>query len=466
MTLTLLALTLLTSQRALRLEAEEATLEGPRVTTTRPGFSGKGYVTDVTQPKARIVWRGVRAAPGIYEARLGYSASSDKGFELGVNGSRSSAMLAATGEKFGMRRAGKIEIRAGENEISIERGWGYYDVDYLELVPAAARAKIKPIAAKLVDPKATPEARRLYADLLRRYGTSTFSGQYELDESAWVAQQTGRTPAILGGDLMDYSPSRLPFFDKPPKDLVPSWIDAARKGQILTLSWHWNAPKDLINKREHRNAEGQVVEAMWYSGFYTRATTFDAKKAMADPNSEEYRLILRDIDAIAVQLKRLRDAKVPVLWRPLHEADGGWFWWGAKGPETGKALWRLVFDRLTKHHRIHNLVWVWNSPKPEWYPGDDTVDIMSVDEYPADRRDALSTAWEDQLARFNGRKPLALAEFPGVPDLERMRRFGVRWLYFVSWTGGVGPKSTPKEVLKGTYASKTVISLPAKPRAK
>jgi len=82
-----------------------------------------------------------------------------------------------------------------------------------------------------------------------------------------------------------------------------------------------------------------------------------------------------------VQLKRLQDAGVPILFRPLHEAEGAWFWWGAKGPEATKELWLLLHDRLTNHHKLNNLIWVWNSLLPAWYVGDDTVDILSADVY-------------------------------------------------------------------------------------
>ena len=256
---------------------------------------------------------------------------------------------------------------------------------------------------------------------------------------------------------MDYSPSRVAFGSKP-ENLTEHWIGAAKSGQILTLSWHWNAPKDLINDENHVNERGQKVNALWWRGFYTEATRFDVAKAMADPGSEEYRLLVRDIDVIAVELKKLADARVPVLWRPLHEAEGGWFWWGAKGPEPCKKLWRLMRQRLEGHHKLNNLIWVWNSARPEWYPGDDAVDVMSIDQYPTDRGDPLSGPWEDLLRRFDGKKMLALAEFPGAPDVDRMARFGVRWSYFVSWTGGVGPAATNPAVLKRVYNSEQVIT--------
>lgn len=440
-----------------RLEAEDARLEGPSIASARAGFSGKGYVTNITGEKARLVWTH-KAKAGVYDVRIGFATpGGTKGFDLSVNGSRVSGQFPAMGEKFAVHHAGKIELKDGENEIGVERGWGHYEIDYIDLAPAKAPAKLKAVPGKLSDPKATAETKALFSRLRDRYGKATLGGQYEIKESNFIREKTGRYPVVLGGDLMDYSPSRVQFGTKP-RNLSEQFLDAGRKGQVVTLSWHWNAPKDLINKEDHMTADGKKVNALWWRGFYTEATTFDVARAMANPSSEDYKLMIRDIDVIAVELRKFADAKVPVLWRPLHEAEGGWFWWGAKGAEPCKKLWRVMHDRLTNHHRLHNLIWVWNSPAADWYPGDDTVDIMSIDQYPSDRSDPLSGQWEALLARFDGKKMLALAEFPGAPDVDRMFKFGVRWSYFVSWTGGVGPASTKPEVLKRVYESSRVVT--------
>ena len=329
-------------------------------------------------------------------------------------------------------------------------------MDYVELIPSSPFPKPRQIPARLADPKAGGEARDLYRKLLAGYGKVSLSGQYDEADNLFVEKTTGKVPAIMGADFMDYSPSRLPYMDKPYPDPLPSWLRSAKSGQLLTLSWHWNAPMHVLDGKV-TNADGKVEEKHWYSGFYTAHTTFDLAKALADRSSPEYVALVRDIDAIAVQLKRLSDAKVPVLWRPLHEAEGGWFWWGAKGAEPCKALWRLLFNRLTQHHGLHNLIWVWNSADPAWYPGDDTVDVVSIDSYPSDRRDPLSENWEKLIAQFDGKKPLAVAEFPGAMDVERMFRFGARWLYWVSWTGDLGPKKTDPDLLKRTFESKLSV---------
>lgn len=446
------------STQTIRLEAEDAVLDGPRVERLRPGYSGKGYVTGFIKEGARISWK-FTAKAGVYEARLGYAASLPKGFAIAVDGFSNQGMLPATGDSFGVQDAGLVELKDGMNEASVERGWGYYDVDYLEFVPAPALARVRPVRATLTDRDATPEAKALYRRLVQGYGRTTLSGQYDQDENEFVATKTDRVPAIYGDDLMEYSPSRARFRKKPFEDPIPLWTANAKKGQILTLSWHWNAPSHLINDPRLRMPDGHIENANWDKGFYTYASTFDVQRALADPRSDDYRLILRDIDAIAIPLKQLQAAHVPILFRPLHEAEGGWFWWGAKGPGPCLALWRLLRERLTEVHHLHNLIWVWNSISPQWDPGSDIYDIVAADQYPDDRRDALTTIWEPLFRRYNGIKPIALAEFPGAPDEARMWRFGVRWLYFVSWSGSVGPKSTDPTILRSTYSSPRVTNL-------
>jgi mannan endo-1,4-beta-mannosidase len=302
------------------------------------------------------------------------------------------------------------------------------------------------------------EAKRLMERLAEGYGKRTLSGTYGQAEDDFLAQATGRRASILGGDFMDYSPSRTER-GADPKGHTEEMIAAAKKGKIITMSWHWNAPKGLLDSKT-KDAQGRTVDRSWYQGFYTEATTFDLKAALADPSGEDYRLLIRDIDVISRELKKFQAANVPVLWRPLHEAEGGWFWWGAKGPEPCKKLWRILHERMVRHHQLNNLIWVWNSESEDWYPGDDTVDIVAVDRYPEDRRDPLAGAFVRLLERFDGKKILAVAEFPGMMDAARMFRFGARWAYFVSWKGDLGPRGTDPAILKQTMGDRRVDSLP------
>jgi len=83
-----------------------------------------------------------------------------------------------------------------------------------------------------------------------------------------------------------------------------------------------------------------------------------------------------------MQMKRLADLDIPILWRPIHEAGGGWFWWGAHGPAPALALWDMIYDRMVNHHNLHNMIWVWSTPESAWFPGNSKVDIVGYDSYP------------------------------------------------------------------------------------
>lgn len=454
MNLLLLCALLAAPSPTVRLEAEAGALTGTETATNRAGASGGRYVTGFSGAGDKVAWT-VRAPAGIYTVRIRYSSPKQpKGYVLNVNGVGLSGMFEPTDDGFAIAEGGRVELTEGENRVALENGWGYYDLDYVEFAPAPAPPAIVKPPKTLANPNASPRTRALYGLLIDRYGADTLSGQYGEADSDLVQRLSGKLPAILGGDFMDYSPSRRAY-GADPKNESERLIAAAKQGAILTISWHWNAPKDLLDRME-KNERGEELNLRWYRGFYTNATTFDVAKAMADPNSEEYRLLVRDIDVIAEELKKFQRADVPVLWRPLHEAEGRWFWWGAKGPEPCKKLWNLMFDRMTRHHRLNNLIWVWNSAAESWYPGDDTVDVMSVDVY-TDARDPMTNVWDPLLKRFNGRKPLALAELGGVADVERKWRFGVRWSYFVSWTGTLGPaKNTPEDVRRLYRSPRTI----------
>jgi mannan endo-1,4-beta-mannosidase len=434
--------------KPIRVEAENGQLiGGVTVSTARPGYSGSGYVTNFHDNNAGVRLK-FNAVAGIYEARVRYSAPSQKGYGLRINGAEVNGMFAATGDDFGTTSAGKVELKTGENTLEIVRGWGYYDVDYIEFVPTTIDRKLRKPPVRPADPQATPQVWALLASLTRGYGHRTFSGQFQAADSDAIKDETGVTPAIFGDDLGDYSPSKAER-GADPKNLVEKAIARAKKGQIITFSWHWNAPTGLVD----------TPQARWYMGFQANSTTFDFQAALNDPSSDGYKLLLRDIDAIAAQLKKCDKAGIPVLFRPLHEAEGGWFWWGAKGPQSYVQLWRLLFNRLTKVDHLHNLIWVFTvGSDPNWYPGDAYVDVLGVDAYPDDHSDPLSNTWDSLKGRYDGRKLIALTEFGGIPDIPRMRHFGVEWAYFVPWSNYL--KATPVDTVRRVYRDASVVNCP------
>ncbi|PJN49880.1 Mannan endo-1,4-beta-mannosidase [Paenibacillus sp. GM1FR] len=314
---------------------------------------------------------------------------------------------------------------------------------------------VREISRVPVNKAATPEAKELMAFLVECYQKGMLSGQQDYSNLNWINENTGRKPAVIGFDLMEYSPSRTErgAVSQEIRDAI-AWH---QQGGIVTLCWHWNAPTDLIDEPGKE----------WWRGFYTDATNYDIASALADTESEAYRLLIRDIDAIAAHLQELKDAGVPVLFRPLHEAEGGWFWWGAKGPEPAKQLYRLLYDRLVQEHQLHNLIWVWNSEKPEWYPGDDVVDIVSVDVYPeAGDHSPLAARYTNLRELVQNGKIIALAENGSIPDPKQMKEQDVHWSWFCTWTGGFLRDGTHNDVafLKELYHSKEVITLDQLPK--
>ena len=132
---------------------------------------------------------------------------------------------------------------------------------------------------------------------------------------------------------------------------------------------------------------------------------------------------------------------------------------GGEGSRSLQIAVGALYDRLTSHHQLHNLIWVYTSGgKRDWYPGDTMVDIVGADAYPADVADPLSSLWEDLRRQFDGKKMLTLSEFGGVPDVDRMAKFGVSWAYFASWNGDLGPRKVSKEDLIRLYKEKRVVN--------
>jgi hypothetical protein len=300
----------------------------------------------------------------------------------------------------------------------------------------------------LTDPQATSESKSLMSFLVDYYGQQVLSGQQDLSEINYIYSVTGKEPAIGTFDLMDYSPSRIAHGANP-TGLSESYINWANSGGgMVGLCWHWNAPTDLIDEP---NKE-------WWRGFYTYATTFDIQAVLADPCGEKYQLVIRDLDAIAVQLTKFRDANLPVLWRPLHEASGGWFWWGAKGPGPFIQLWQLMHDRFVNYHGLHNLIWVYTVGDPAWYPGNAYVDIVGMDIYPSDPNSSMVGYWLDTQSHFEGVKLVALSESGILPNPDKIRADKVWWSWFSVWAGSF-IEDVNQSFLNSVYHDEDIITL-------
>lgn len=407
----------------LRFEAEAGIAYGTEKSSSGEGYSGEGYVTGFEQAEDALTLILKAPTKSLYEIQVGYRGRhGDKVTVMRLNDEPAGDLQLPASSGFEEVYAGKLLLDEGENELTFVSSWGWYDLDYVDIRPASAREPHR-VENVLVTPEPSVEALALHQFLIEQYGNRILSGQQTLQDALQLGWTYGKLPAIAGFDLIDYTPSRTErgSTSREVEDML-TWHD---KGGIVTLAWHWNAPMDLVD------SESQP----WWRGFYTEGTTFNLQEALADPDSQGYALLLRDIDVIAFQLKRLQEARIPVLWRPLHEAEGGWFWWGAQGPEPAKALYRILYDRLTVKHGLDNLIWIWNSEDADWFPGDDVVDIVSVDSYPEPGdHHPVSRSYDNLVRLVDDRKLVALTENGAIPDPERMIQYGAHWSWFCTWS--------------------------------
>lgn len=286
------------------------------------------------------------------------------------------------------------------------------------------------IDEKLINPNAGAEAVALYDYLREGFGVRTLSGAMakytvQMDEAEWIEETTGQCPALFCYDFMnctrDYS------WDVPYSDMITSAKEWTDKGGVIAAMWHWRDPRHKDDGFYSMNTSADNVR-----------TDFDISK-IHDTSSEEYKGMVADIDVVAGYLSELQDLGIAVLWRPLHEAQGAWFWWGAGSAEDTKALWDLLYDRLVNYHKLNNLIWVWTVDKKsgaeDWYPGDDKVDILGTDIYGtpshASRRDYF-----DFVATIGSHtKLVALSECGAIPDPDNMVEGGDTWSWFMPWIG-------------------------------
>ncbi|MGE5518517.1 MAG: glycosyl hydrolase [Candidatus Dadabacteria bacterium] len=303
----------------------------------------------------------------------------------------------------------------------------------------------------LVTPNATAQANNLYKFLKDNYGKKILSGVMTLasfDETNWLKSNTGKEPAIVGLDFMHCNRGYTWYDnDEPIRDAKTYWD----KNGIPVFVWHWRDPS---RKTEE---------------FYSNKTTFDVSK-IYDTTSSEYKAMISDIDFVGGQLKKLQAQNVPVIWRPLHEAAGGWFWWGAKGAGPCKQLYQVMFNRLVNYHGLRNLIWVWTrEPGDEgWYPGDEYVDIVGRDIYKQGDHSSQINEFNFLNNLYGTKKIITLSECGSIPDVDNLVLDGASWSWFMPWYGEYTRNSTNNslDLWKKMFASSYVITLDEMPSLK
>ncbi len=307
-----------------------------------------------------------------------------------------------------------------------------------------------------VNQNASKEARELLEYLYETAGQKIMTGQHTqtntMEEIDYIYQLTGRKPKLRGFEMLAYSPN-INYQDASQecltevyenRDTMDTAIRWAKESDgIVTLSFHWFSP---IGGRD--------------KSFYTEHTDFDASRVLKE-NSPERAAFYHDMDVIAEELKRFEQERIPVLWRPFHESDGTWFWWGAKGPEVARDLYLLMYDYYTNVHHLNHLLWVWNCKLSQGYPGDDYVDVISVDVYLENYAQTdYRQQYQELIQATTRNKVAALAEIGYLPDIGMLEQSRIPWAYFMTWSKEfcIGEQYNRQEAWNAMYRSKYVIT--------
>ena len=451
---------------SLTVEAESGKLEGNAKANDFPDASGGAYVNGVNVEGDALTMTADIEYSGFYDMNFLTMGSEGRVNNVLVDGMKVGDITTNSPAEFGDTLLSYIYLDKGTHEITITPSWGYVDIDCLLLTAAATPItedtyKVEPT---LVNPNADENTKRLYKFLCDIYGKYSLAGQYADEgrassEYEKITAKTGKTFAVLGLDMGNYSlGSKAHGAESKTVEYAYDWYKNA--GGIVQLCWHWTTPEDYAV-----NAGDQP----WYSSFYKEGSKLDLDKIMNGEDDAAYQLLMDDIDNMANELARLRDAGVPVLWRPLHEASGGWFWWGNCEPESYKKLWNVMYDKMTNEHNLTNLIWVWNGQDPAWYPGDETVDINGWDIYAGNHVDSSQSGRFDDMATNYGTKTklIALTENGCVMDPDKVFNDNARWLFWGTWSDPftmklgvvINDEYTTVELLTKAYNHERVLTL-------
>lgn len=332
------------------------------------------------------------------------------------------------------------------------------------------------VSSSLVTKDATEGAVKLYNFLKENYGSKTISGvqtgdmtgslKTQLDIKA-VYDKSDKYPALVGLDLLMATghQSDESWFMSYTENSIKIAEELWKEGGIPAFTWHWKVGKDSV--------------------FYTKDTNFDFTKGFLsgtttwDTSSETYKLLVADIDKISKHFQRLQTQGIAAIWRPIHEAAGGWFWWGSKGAEAYKALYALVYDRMVNTNGLKNLIWVWNIERDPaigydykalngaWYPGDEYVDIIGVDIYnSAFDYNSNVNSYNKIVSEMGTNKIIALTENGPIVTPDNMEKDKAVWSWWMpwyeTWDGGF-VSQTSDEVWKTTMADERIITLDEMP---
>lgn len=312
-----------------------------------------------------------------------------------------------------------------DGDVDMEKALGY-QTDMDALVASLEAKTIDP--TKPVSENSNEETLAVFDYLCSIYGEQVLSCQQmmglDCHEDLVYYNATGDLPAMKGYDFIFNTGSYVN------DDMVNEAIEWHNEsGGLVTFTWHWNVPRDIDNLD------------MGYAFYQEDIINWSQVNAVT-PGTKEYEQVIHDIDLIASKLQVLEEAGVTVLFRPLHEASGSWFWWGIQDRSTAEnqvfqKLWYMIFDRIENYHELTNIIWVWNGQSKHCMVHPNSYDIAGIDFYASEEDHSAQTSQYNKLESMNAEsgKMLALSECGYIPDPDDCKESGSMWLYYMIWNG-------------------------------
>ena len=238
---------------------------------------------------------------------------------------------------------------------------------------------------QLIDQNATRETKDLFYNLFdlskehilfgHQHATQYGHGWYGDADRSDVKSVTGSHPAVIGVDFSGLSGRPDSMIEKEKESLRKNIADTYNRGGVTTVAWHFNNPVSNTNFYWNDSAAVAAVRNIIPGGSH----------------NEKYKTILKTIADLVRSVKGSDGKIVPLIFRPYHEFDGDWFWWGKAHCTTDefKALWRFTVSYLRDSLQVHNFIYAFSPDNRfnsemeylERYPGDEWVDLVGVDNY-------------------------------------------------------------------------------------
>lgn len=238
---------------------------------------------------------------------------------------------------------------------------------------------------QLIDKNATAETNALYHNLGQLSRQHILFGHQHATEygHGWsgdanrsdVKSVTGSHPAVIGVDFMDVFGVEGKEVEERRTALRNNISATYNRGGITTIAWHFNNP-----------ASG--------GGFYWKDSVSLPSVRLIIPGGshhQKYKSILTEIGQFAHSVKGKGNKLVPMIFRPFHEFDGYWFWWGSNycTADEFKTLWKFTVTYLKDSMKVRNFIYAFSpdnlfETEAEYtkrYPGNDYVDMVGMDNY-------------------------------------------------------------------------------------